>query len=140
QAALENARTPIDLEQAPLWRGRILHLSPTEHVLLFSMHHIISDGWSMGVLINELVQRYERDKAGDATPLPALEVQYSDFALWQQALERQGILGRQAAYWKEQLDGYSGQLGLPLDKPRGAVASYDGDAVQFRLTSELSQA
>ncbi|WP_085690367.1 MULTISPECIES: non-ribosomal peptide synthetase [unclassified Pseudomonas] len=140
QAALDNARTPIDLEQAPLWRGRILHLSATEHVLLFSMHHIISDGWSMGVLINELVQIYELGKAGDATPLPALEVQYSDFALWQQELEQRGILGQQAAYWKERLDGYSGQLDLPLDKPRGQSASYDGDAVQFRLTPDLSQA
>ncbi|VVP89727.1 non-ribosomal peptide synthase/polyketide synthase [Pseudomonas fluorescens] len=140
QAALDNARTPIDLQQAPLWRGRILHLSATEHVLLFSMHHIISDGWSMGVLVNELVQIYELSKAGDATPLPALEVQYSDFALWQQELERKGILGQQAAYWKDALDGYSGQLNLPLDTPRGAVASYDGDAVQFHLPGALSQA
>ncbi|MFJ7313616.1 non-ribosomal peptide synthase/polyketide synthase [Pseudomonas sp. NPDC098747] len=140
QAALDNARTPIDLEQAPLWRGRILHLSATEHVLLFSMHHIISDGWSMGVLVNELVQIYELSKAGDATPLPALEVQYSDFALWQQELERKGILGQQAAYWKDTLGGYSGQLNLPLDTPRGAVASYDGDAVQFHLPTALSQA
>ncbi|VVP22676.1 Linear gramicidin synthase subunit B [Pseudomonas fluorescens] len=140
QAALDNARTPIDLQQAPLWRGRILHLSATEHVLLFSMHHIISDGWSMGVLVNELVQIYELSKAGDATLLPALEVQYSDFALWQQELERKGILGQQAAYWKDALDGYSGQLNLPLDTPRGAVASYDGDAVQFHLPGALSQA
>ncbi|WP_454563826.1 non-ribosomal peptide synthase/polyketide synthase [Pseudomonas sp. AIG] len=140
QAALDNARTPIDLEQAPLWRGRILHLSPTEHVLLFSMHHIISDGWSMGVLVNELVQIHELSKAGDTTPLPALEVQYSDFALWQQELERQGILGQQAVYWREALSGYSGQLNLPLDTPRGPVASYDGDAVQFRLPTDLSQA
>ncbi|VVM96663.1 non-ribosomal peptide synthase/polyketide synthase [Pseudomonas fluorescens] len=140
QAALDNARTPIDLEQAPLWRGRILHLSPTEHVLLFSMHHIISDGWSMGVLVNELVQIHELSKAGDTTPLPALEVQYSDFALWQQELERQGILGQQADYWRDVLSGYSGQLNLPLDTPRGPVASYDGDAVQFHLPKDLSQA
>ena len=140
QAVLENARTPIDLEQAPLWRGRILQLSANEHVLLFSMHHIISDGWSMGVLVNELVRIHELSKAGDATPLPALEVQYSDFALWQQELERQGILGQQADYWREALRGYSGQLELPLDTPRGAVASYDGDAVQFRLPAALSQA
>ena len=140
QAALDNARTPIDLEQAPLWRGRILHLSPTEHVLLFSMHHIISDGWSMGVLVNELVQIHELSKAGDTTPLPALEVQYSDFALWQQELERQGILGQQADYWRDALSGYSGQLNLPLDTPRGPVASYDGDAVQFHLPKDLSQA
>jgi amino acid adenylation domain-containing protein/non-ribosomal peptide synthase protein (TIGR01720 family) len=140
QAALDNARTPIDLEQAPLWRGRILHLGPTEHVLLFSMHHIISDGWSMGVMVNELVQIYELSKAGAAASLPALEVQYSDFALWQQALEQQGVLGRQAAYWKEALQGYRGQLDLPLDKPRGALASYEGDAVQFRLEAQLSQA
>ncbi|MCU1758991.1 non-ribosomal peptide synthase/polyketide synthase [Pseudomonas sp. 14P_8.1_Bac3] len=140
QAALDNARTPIDLQQAPLWRGRILHLGPNEHVMLFCMHHIISDGWSMGVLINELVQIYDRARADDPTPLPALEVQYSDFALWQQALEEQGVLGQQAGYWKEQLAGYSGQLPLPLDTPRGPVASFAGDALQFRLTHELTRA
>ncbi|WP_448724800.1 non-ribosomal peptide synthase/polyketide synthase [Pseudomonas farris] len=143
QTALDNARTPIDLEQAPLLRGRILHLGPTEHVLLYAMHHIISDGWSMGVLINELVQvydSYDRAEDGDLTPLPALEVQYSDFALWQQALEQQGVLGQQAEYWKDRLAGYSGQLMLPLDNPRGLTPSYEGDAVQFRLTTGLSRA
>ncbi|VVN21638.1 Linear gramicidin synthase subunit D [Pseudomonas fluorescens] len=140
QAALDNARTPIAMEQAPLLRGRILHLGPTEHVMLYAMHHIISDGWSMGVLINELVQIYDRRKVGDTTALPALEVQYSDFALWQQALQHQGVLARQAEYWKARLNGYDGQLQLPADKPRGLTASYEGDAVQFRLTVELSRA
>ncbi|MHC8319523.1 non-ribosomal peptide synthase/polyketide synthase [Pseudomonas sp. GB2N2] len=139
-AALENARTPIDLEQAPLWRGRILNLAPTEHVLLYCMHHIISDGWSMGVLINELVQIYDAAQHGDPTPLPALDVQYSDFALWQRALEEQGVMGQQAAYWRDTLKGYSGQLPLPLDTPRGPVSSYEGDAVQFRLTRDLTHA
>ncbi|WP_460141186.1 non-ribosomal peptide synthase/polyketide synthase [Pseudomonas sp. S2_E01] len=140
QAALDNVRTPIDLEQAPLWRGRILHLGASEHVLLFCMHHIISDGWSMGVLVNELVQTYHLGEDPDTARLPALDVQYSDFALWQQALEQQGVLGQQAVYWKGQLAGYSGQLSLPTDNPRGLVPSFDGDSVQFRLTGELSRA
>ncbi|MBK5550281.1 amino acid adenylation domain-containing protein, partial [Pseudomonas sp. TH03] len=140
QAALENARTPIDMEHAPLLRGRILHLGPTEHVMLYAMHHIISDGWSMGVLVNELVQIYDRSKVGDLTPLPALEVQYSDFAIWQQELEQQGVLARQAEYWKTRLAGYNGQLSLPLDKPRGLTPSYEGDAVQFQLDTTLSAA
>ncbi|MBB2885147.1 MULTISPECIES: non-ribosomal peptide synthase/polyketide synthase [Pseudomonas] len=140
QAALENARTPIDMEHAPLLRGRILHLGPTEHVMLYAMHHIISDGWSMGLLVNELVQIYHRTKAGDLTPLPALEVQYSDFALWQQELEQQGVLARQAEYWKARLAGYDGHLKLPSDNPRGLTPSYAGDSVQFKLTTPLSTA
>ncbi|WP_439878233.1 non-ribosomal peptide synthase/polyketide synthase [Pseudomonas prosekii] len=140
QAALENARTPIDMEHAPLLRGRILHLGPTEHVMLYAMHHIISDGWSMGLLVNELVQIYDRSKVADSTPLPALDVQYSDFALWQQALEQEGVLARQADYWKTRLAGYNGQLSLPTDNPRGPTPSYEGDAVQFRLSPGLSTA
>ncbi|WP_192560201.1 non-ribosomal peptide synthase/polyketide synthase [Pseudomonas allokribbensis] len=139
QAVLDNANTPIDMEQAPLLRGRILHLSPGEHVLLYSMHHIISDGWSMGVLINELVEIYDRASIGEPHTLPALAVQYSDFALWQQALEQQGVLGQQATFWKEQLAGYNGQLSLPLDNPRGLTPSYAGDAVQFALGAQLSR-
>ncbi|MCG6573325.1 amino acid adenylation domain-containing protein [Pseudomonas sp. AF32] len=140
QATLENARMPIDLEQAPLLRGQILHLGATEHVLLFAMHHIISDGWSMGLLINELVQAYEASLKGEPMPLPPLEVQYQDFALWQQALEAQGVLARQAEYWKQRLSGYEGRLSLPLDSPRGQAASYDGDALQFQLSTTLSEA
>ncbi|CAN7654321.1 non-ribosomal peptide synthase/polyketide synthase [Pseudomonas brassicacearum] len=140
RATLENARIPIDLEQAPLLRGRILRLGPTEHVLLYAMHHIISDGWSMGLLINELVQVYEASLKGEPMPLPPLEVQYHDFALWQQALEEQGVLARQAEYWKHRLGGYEGRLDLPLSSPRGQTASYDGDALQFRLSTALSGA
>ncbi|MGO4321272.1 condensation domain-containing protein, partial [Pseudomonas sp. KB_12] len=140
RATLENARIPIDLEQAPLLRGRILRLGPTEHVLLYAMHHIISDGWSMGLLINELVQVYEASLKGEPMPLPPLEVQYHDFALWQQALEEQGVLARQAEYWKHRLGGYEGRLDLPLSSPRGQTASYDGDALQFQLSTALSGA
>ncbi|SFH12235.1 non-ribosomal peptide synthetase [Pseudomonas sp. NFACC45] len=140
QATLENARTPIDLEQAPLLRGRILHLGPTEHVLLYAMHHIISDGWSMGLLINELVQVYEASLTGETMPLAPLEIQYHDFALWQQALEEQGVLARQADYWKHRLSGYEGRLNLPLASPRGQTASYDGDALQFQLPTGLTGA
>ncbi|WP_434562285.1 non-ribosomal peptide synthase/polyketide synthase [Pseudomonas sp. Z4-20] len=140
QATLDNARTPIDLEQAPLLRGRILRLGPTEHVLLYAMHHIISDGWSMGLLINELVQVYEASSRNEPMPLAPLEVQYHDFALWQQALEEQGVLARQADYWKDRLDGYNGRLDLPLDNPRGPTASYEGDALQFELSAGLSAA
>ncbi|WP_434711740.1 non-ribosomal peptide synthase/polyketide synthase [Pseudomonas sp. D3-27] len=140
QATLDNARTPIDLEQAPLLRGRILRLNPTEHVLLYAMHHIISDGWSMGLLINELVQIYEAASRHEPMPLAPLEVQYHDFALWQQALEEQGVLARQADYWKQRLDGYNGRLDLPLDNPRGQTSSYEGDALQFELSADLSAA
>src|SRR3546814_1605873 len=94
----------------------------------------------MGLLINELVQVYEASLKGEPMPLAPLEVQYHDFALWQQALEEQGVLARQADYWKNRLSGYEGRLNLPLARPRGQTASYDGDALQFQLPTALTGA
>ncbi|UUC47540.1 non-ribosomal peptide synthase/polyketide synthase [Pseudomonas citronellolis] len=129
--------TPIDLEQAPLVRARLLRLGADEHVLLHSMHHIISDGWSLGVLINDLVQSYSRLQRGESGELPALPLQYSDFSLWQEQLQAAGILEQQAGYWRERLAGYSGQLPLPLDRPRAPSASQAGGQLGFELPAAL---
>nr|WP_262880400.1 non-ribosomal peptide synthetase [Pseudomonas paralcaligenes] len=136
---LDNARQPIDMEQAPLWRARILKLAGDEHVLLFSMHHIISDGWSMGVLVNELVTRYGQLTQGLALEAPALPIQYADYAVWQLRLEESGVLGQQAVYWRDTLAGYSGQLDLPFDTPRNPKGDQQGGVVSFTLSEALSE-
>ncbi|MNJ20435.1 Linear gramicidin synthase subunit D [compost metagenome] len=137
--ALANACLAIDLEQAPLWRARILRLSADEHVLLFSMHHIISDGWSMGVLVNELVTLYAQLQQGQAPQLAPLPIQYADYACWQAQLQDSGVLGQQADFWRTTLDGCSGQLALPGDFPRPTRASQEGGLVSFELSAPLSR-
>ncbi|HWD31775.1 MAG TPA: amino acid adenylation domain-containing protein [Pseudomonas sp.] len=139
QAVLDNASTPISLLNAPLLRGRVLRLNANEHVVLYAMHHIISDGWSMSVLVNELVELYGLLQAGKAPVLPTLTLQYSDYAHWQQALERSGALAAQADYWQRTLAGSSGHLPLPTDYPRTSVASTAGSDLQFHLDAGLVQ-
>ena len=139
-AVADNTRLPISLEQAPLLRAQVLRVSATEHVLLYSMHHIISDGWSMAVLINELVHNYSALEQGALSALQPLPVQYSDYARWQLALERSGALREQADYWQQALAGSSGLLPLHMDFPRPATASYAGANLQFTLPPSLSAA
>ncbi|MEO8488706.1 amino acid adenylation domain-containing protein [Pseudomonas sp.] len=132
-----NTRQSIGLLQAPLLRGQVLKLGPTEHVLLYSMHHIISDGWSMAVLVNEMVGFYGRAMAGVREPLPPLPIQYSDYALWQQQLQQTGVLAAQARYWEQALAGHSGVLPLPTDKPRPPVPTHEGRDLGFTLPAAL---
>jgi amino acid adenylation domain-containing protein/non-ribosomal peptide synthase protein (TIGR01720 family) len=140
EATLENTRQPISLEQAPLLRARVLRLSASEHVLLYSMHHIISDGWSMALLVNELVRHYAILEAGTDSPLQPLPVQYADYARWQMELERAGVLREQSGYWQQALAGSSGVLPLHTDFPRAASASYAGSNLQFNLSPRLLEA
>ncbi|MNO24380.1 Linear gramicidin synthase subunit D [compost metagenome] len=137
EAVEANARQPISLLEAPLLRGRILKLGPTEHVLLYSMHHIISDGWSMSVLVNEIAHIYARLLDGERTPLPPLPVQYSDYADWQLALERAGVLRAQAGYWRQALAGHDGQLRLPSDFARPQTPTFAGQDLGFSLDPAL---
>ena len=137
EATLNNTRQAISLEQAPLLRAQLLRLSASEHVLLYSMHHIISDGWSMSVLISELVQHYAALQQASESPLPPLPVQYSDYARWQLQLERAGVLAEQGRYWQKALAGSSGVLPLLMDFPRPAHASYAGANLQFSIPEPL---
>jgi len=105
--------------------------------LLYSMHHIISDGWSMAVLVNELVGIYARAKAGVLEPLPPLPIQYSDYALWQQQLQETGVLAAQGRYWEQALAGHSGVLQLPTDKVRPQAPTYEGRDLAFTLPTAL---
>ncbi|HLL45477.1 MAG TPA: amino acid adenylation domain-containing protein, partial [Longimicrobiaceae bacterium] len=124
--AAEDAARPFDLAAGPLFRAKLLRLGAEEHVLLLSMHHVVSDGWSMGVLFRELSALYEAFREGRGSPLPELAVQYADFAVWQREQLRGEALERQLAWWKERLAGAPELLELPADHPRPAVQSYRG--------------
>jgi len=136
----EEARRPFDLATGPLLRRRLLRLGEQEHVLLLTMHHIVSDGWSMGVLIREIGLLYEAFSAGKSSPLPELTVQYADFAVWQREWLQGEVLQEQLAYWKKQLDGSPAALELPTDRPRPPVMSFRGAALSYQYSAELSKA
>ncbi|HEU4557526.1 MAG TPA: amino acid adenylation domain-containing protein, partial [Longimicrobium sp.] len=140
----EDAARPFDLEHGPLLRVTLLRLGDEEHVLLLTMHHIVSDGWSMGVLFRELFTLYgslsrPSDAPGSASLLPPLAVQYADFAVWQRGWLRGEVLQRQLDWWRERLGGAPPALELPTDRPRPAVASSRGSAHGFRVPAEITR-
>ncbi|HST63408.1 MAG TPA: amino acid adenylation domain-containing protein, partial [Longimicrobium sp.] len=138
--AREDADRPFDLERGPLLRTTLLRLAGEERVLLLTMHHIVSDGWSMDVLFRELLTLYEAFSVrSDESPLPPLAVQYADFAVWQRGWLRGEVLRRQIDWWRERLGGAPPALELPTDRPRPAVASSRGAAHGFRLPSEITR-
>jgi len=124
--ATEEARRPFDLARGPLLRTTLLRLGEEEHVLLLTMHHTVSDGWSMGVLYRELSALYEALSKGKPSPLPELPIQYADFAVWQRQWLQGGDLEAQLSYWKKQLAGFPSLLNLPTDRPRPAIQTYRG--------------
>ena len=128
----------FDMSQGPLIRGLLLKLQSDEHVLLLEMHHIVSDGWSMGVLLRELRTLYEAFEQGQKVdPLPALPIQYADYAQWQRQWLTGERLGEQLVFWKEYLRGAPELLELPTDHPRPAVQSHAGAVMGFELDAEL---
>lgn len=135
--AIEEGDKPFDLTTGPMLRAVLLQLAEAEHVLLMTLHHIASDGWSMGILIEELSVLYAAFAAGKPSPLPPLPVQYADFARWQREKFQGGALEAQLSYWKQQLNGASFVLQLPTDKPRPAVQTYNGAIREFTLGSAL---
>ncbi|HSK65006.1 MAG TPA: amino acid adenylation domain-containing protein, partial [Pyrinomonadaceae bacterium] len=135
----EEGHYSFDLEKLPLLRFRLLKLSDTEHALLLTMHHIISDGWSLGVITQELALLYQAFTTDEASPLPELAVQYGDFASWQRKWLSGDVLENQLAYWKKQL-GQLTRLELPADRPRPQVQSFRGARHYFTLPVELAEA
>jgi amino acid adenylation domain-containing protein len=135
----EESRRPFDLAAGPLIRGTLLRSGDEEHVALLTMHHIIADGWSMGVLIRELAALYPAFLAGAPSPLPELAVQYGDFAVWQRSYLRGEVLASQLAYWRRVLAGHS-LLELPTDRPRPAVQRFRGADEPLALSPEVSRA
>jgi amino acid adenylation domain-containing protein len=131
------ALLPFDLSEGSLLRASLLRLSPTEHILLCTMHHVVSDGWSMGVLIREVGALYEAFSAGLPSPLPELPIQYADYAAWQRAWMTDETLEGELAYWRERLAGAPATLDLPSDRPRPVVRRYDGATHTFTLSPEV---
>ncbi|HEX8275252.1 MAG TPA: amino acid adenylation domain-containing protein, partial [Longimicrobiaceae bacterium] len=131
--AAEEAARPFDLARGPLLRSALLRLGGGESAVLFTMHHVVSDGWSMGVLTGEVSALYAAFAEGRPSPLPELPVQYPDYAEWQRGWLTGEVLETQLAFWRERLAGAPPVLELPTDRPRPPVPAPRGDAVPFLL-------
>ncbi len=137
--AYQESQTPFDLTQSPLLRVTLLKLQPEKHILLINMHHIISDGWSIGVFIRELSHLYGAFVADKEPTLPTLPIQYADFAVWQRQWLQGKVLAAQLEYWKRQLADAPPLLELPTDRPRPAFQTFQGKIERFQLDSQLTQ-
>ena len=138
--ATQEAQQSFNLSQLPLIRPILVRLSEKEHILLLTLHHIIFDGWSMGVLIKELAVLYEAFSTSNPSPFPELSIQYADFAEWQQQRLKGEALKSQLSYWKKQLGGNLPILELPTDRPRGAVQTFRGAKYSLLLPQTLNKA
>ncbi|MES1241581.1 MAG: non-ribosomal peptide synthase/polyketide synthase [Acidobacteriota bacterium] len=125
--AADEARQPFDLERGPLLRAALVRTEEREHVLLFTLHHIAGDGWSMGVVVREIGVLYS------GSTLPELPIQYADFSLWQRGWLRGAALESRISWWREELAGAPAVLDLPADRPRPAVQSFRGATERFSL-------
>ena len=135
----KEAQRPFNLATDLLLRVTLLQLDDAEYLLMLNMHHIVSDGWSIGVLIQELGAIYTAFASEKPSPLPELPVQYADFAKWQREWLQGEVLETQLAYWRQQLNGIS-MLNLPADRPRPAIQSYRGKRLLLQLPKPLSEA
>ncbi len=150
QTALALIRQPFDLQQGPVFRAQVLRLTPTEHLLVVVLHHVVADGWSTSVLIHELATLYRAGPAEWASVLPALPIQYADYAVWQRQwltgspgpegtrMAPGATLEQQWAYWQQQLRGPLPTLALPTDHPRPAVQSERGARQQLQVDAALT--
>ncbi len=132
------AQAPFSLATGPLLRVSLLRLGAEEHVLVAVMHHIVSDGWSRGVLVREMMALYEAYRQGQESPLAELPIQYADYAVWQREWLQGAALEEQLSYWREQLAGAPPLLQLPTEKIRTAARRYDGETHSFVLPQPLA--
>ncbi|MBW4619918.1 MAG: amino acid adenylation domain-containing protein [Cyanosarcina radialis HA8281-LM2] len=139
QLTAEEARTPFNLTEDVLIRVKLLRLSIEEHILLLTMHHAIADGWSLGILVQELATLYEAFATGKPSPLSPLPIQYGDFALWQRQQMPGEILETQLEYWKQNLSGSIPVIDLPADRPRPAKQTFRGAKRSLNLSKSLLQ-
>ena len=137
--AIEEARLPFDLERGPLMRATLFRLAQDEHVVLITMHHIVCDGWSMGVLFRELAGIYEALVQGGPAQVSELPIQFGDFAAWERDRISRGALDAQVAYWREQLREAPAALELPVDRARPQQASYRGAMVRRTVDADDGQ-
>ncbi|HET7286856.1 MAG TPA: amino acid adenylation domain-containing protein, partial [Pyrinomonadaceae bacterium] len=133
----ENATKPFDLSRGPLIRALLLQLDEADYVFLINLHHIIADGWSMGVMVEEFRQIYSAFAQGLASPLPELPLQYADFAVWQQNRLEAGELQQQLNYWTNKLQDLP-LLALPTDFPHRDVQGFEGETIYYNLPAQLS--
>ena len=136
----QEVQQPFDLEQGPLLRVKLLRLAADDHVLVLTLHHIVSDGWSTPIMVDELVRFYEAARSGQALQLPALPVQYADYALWQRQWMEAGEREKQLGYWTARLGDEQPVLELPLDRPRGSVQSHAGARFDVTIAAALADA
>ncbi|MGH8000645.1 MAG: amino acid adenylation domain-containing protein, partial [Brasilonema sp.] len=134
------AQQPFDLSSESLWCAKLLRLTEQEYTLLLTLHHIIADGWSMGVLIRELAALYEAFSKGQPSPLPELPIQYVDFAYWQRQWLQSERIQPLRSYWKQQLSGELPVLNLPTDRPRSPVQTFKGAQTKLVLSETLTKA
>ncbi|MDQ1924844.1 AMP-binding protein, partial [Massilia pseudoviolaceinigra] len=135
----EEARAPFDLSTGPLIRGCLLRLSDQEHILLVTQHHIVSDGWSIGILVQEFSALYTAFSQQQPDPLPPLSIQYADYAAWQKEWLQGEVLQQQVNYWQQHLVGAPALLEMPTDHPRPSVQSYQGKRIAVTLPAALTQ-
>jgi amino acid adenylation domain-containing protein len=135
--AMEEAQRPFDLAHGPLLRALRVTRGERQHDLLITLHHVVSDGWSMGVLVRELTELYAAGVTGRPSPLPELPVQYADFAVWQRRRLSGAFLEAELDHWRQRLAGAPSALELPTDRPRPAVQTFRGATLDFVLPSRL---
>lgn len=140
QMSAAEARSPFVLDRDSLIRGRLVQLAEADHALLLTAHHMVCDGWSRGVLLHELMALYEAFQQRRANPLPALPLQYVDYALWQEEWLRSDAVQQHIDYWREQLSDAPMLLELPTDRPRPARQSYRGASIAFAIGVALTSA
>jgi amino acid adenylation domain-containing protein len=128
----EETAKPFDLAKGPLFRARLLRLGADDHVLLLAMHHIVTDGWSIGVLYRELCTSYAAYAEGREPELPALPIQYADYAAWQRGPGQEAVLAEQLGFWRATLADAPALLEMPLDRPRPPVQTHAGGMVRLR--------
>ena len=128
---------PFDLAEGELFRADLVRMAPEDHVILFNLHHIICDGWSLGVLVRETTALYEAFSNGKPTPLPPLAVQYGDYAAWQRSMLRAEAIDKQMAFWRERLAGAPASTDLPFDHPRPPDRSFRGKRRGISLDRQL---
>lgn len=131
--------TPFDLATGPLLRGLLLTLGEESHLLVLTLHHIVSDGWSMGIMVRECLRTYEALVSNRSDGLQAPKVQYADYAVWQRQRLEQGLLHTQLAYWKTALENDFSVLALPADRARPTVQSHHGERIDLRLSPALAE-
>src|SRR5215216_2514893 len=139
QLATEEAQRPFDLASDMMLRVSVVRLGAQDHAVLMTMHHIASDGWSMGILLNELTTLYDSFCKSEEVKLPPLPVQYVDYAAWQRECLQGEVLEEQLSYWKQRLGTGSPVLQLPLDNPRPLLQSYNGARQRFFVSSTISE-